>query len=240
MTFSFNLVLALFLLAPGFALVAGVYYGGPRKRLETAPPPPNSVITLALVTGGALVAHLACAGAYGLCEILAWLLHLSWPYPHPNPYGMALRLADAGERTRDLGLAWALFNLAALTAVVFGATRALVARRMRKPGFVRDTLYGWLAEATAAEGAIAYVVTTLELDGAAVGYEGVLEYMTLDSSRQIVSLVLTDCELFTLVAKGGMVHRVRNPREKPLENIVLSREAIRNVAFTPIGTESSR
>jgi hypothetical protein len=80
------------------------------------------------------------------------------------------------------------------------------------------------------------VVTTLELDGAAVGYEGLVEYMTLDSSKQIVSLVLSDCELFTMVAKGGMVHRVRNPREEPLENIVLGRESIRNIAFTPVGT----
>jgi hypothetical protein len=30
-TFSFNLVLALFLLAPGFAFVAGIYSGGSRR-----------------------------------------------------------------------------------------------------------------------------------------------------------------------------------------------------------------
>lgn len=237
MTFGFNLVLALFLLAPGFALVAGVYYGGPRARLETAPPPPNSIITLALVTAGALIAHLVCASAYALGEVSAGLFDLSWPYPNPNPYGVVLKLTEAGNRHRDLGLAWVLLNLTSLAALTFVTTRRIVAWKLREPGLVRDTLYGWLAEATAAEGAIAYVVTTLELNGAAVGYEGVLEYMTLDSSKQIVSLVLTDCELFTLVAKGGMVHRVRNPREKPLENIVLSREAIRNVAFTPIGTE---
>ncbi|NQE64415.1 hypothetical protein [Caulobacter sp. RHG1] len=237
MTFSFNLVLALFLLAPGFAFVMGIYYGGPRTRLEPTPPPPNSLVALALVTSGALVAHLACAGVYALFELVALTLKASWSLPHPNPYVVALSLGKGADRYREFGVFWALLNLMVLSAATFGATRFLIDWRLRQHSRIRGALYGWLSEATISEGAIAYVVTTLELDGASVGYQGVLEYMTLDSSKQIVSLVLTDCELFTMVAKGGMVHRVRNPREVPLENIVLGREAIRNIAFTPIGTE---
>ncbi|KQV58619.1 MULTISPECIES: hypothetical protein [unclassified Caulobacter] len=235
MTFSFNLVLALFLLAPGFAFVMGVYYGGPRTRLEPTPPPPNSLVALALVTSGALAAHLACAGFYAACELIALWSKASWSLPHPNPYVVALGLNGAADRYREFGLFWALLNLTALSAATFGATRLVIDWRLRKHSRIRGALYGWMSEATISEGAIAYVVTTLELDGAAVGYEGLVEYMTLDSSKQIVSLVLSDCELFTMVAKGGMVHRVRNPREEPLENIVLGREAIRNIAFTPVG-----
>lgn len=229
MIFSFTLVLALFLLAPGFAFVAGVYSGGFRTRLEASPPPPNSVITLALVTSGALAAHFVLSAVYGL----------GFGGSHPNPYAVALHLPQASEAERGADLLWVLSNLSAVTIATFVATRLFIGWQLRSHGLVRNALYGWLAEATAAEGAIAYVVTSLELDGAAIGYEGVLEYMTLDSSKRIVSLVLIDCELFTLVAKGGMVHRVRNPRQTPLENIVLAGEAIRNVAFTPIGVKAS-
>ena len=236
MTFSFNLVLALFLLAPGFAFVMGVYYGGPRTRLEPTPPPPNSLVALALVTSGALAAHLACAGAYAAFELVALVFHAGWSLSHPNPYVVTLSLDQAPDRYREFGVFWALANLSALSAATFVATRLFIDWQLRSASRIRGALYGWLSEATVAEGAIAYVVTNLELDGAAVGYEGVLEYMTLDSSKQIVSLVLIDCELFTLVAKGGIVHRVRNPRDEPLENIVLARDAIRNIAFTPIGT----
>ena len=235
MTFSFNLVLALFLLAPGFALVAGIYSGGFKTRLETSPPPPNSIITLALVTGGALLGHLTWTALYGLGELVAAAAHLGWTLPHPNPYLAALKLATDDDRAKNLGLLWTLANLSALTVLSFVATRLLIGWQLQSHGVVRNALYGWMAEATAVEGAIGYVVTNLELDGAAIGYEGVLDYVTLDSSKQIVSLILTDCELFTLVAKGGIVHRVANSRQKPLENIVLSRDAIRNMAFTPIG-----
>lgn len=235
MTFSFNLVLALFLLAPGFAFVAGVYSGGFKTRLETSPPPPNSIIALALVTAGALAAHVCWSALYGLGELIAGFLHLGWTWPHPNPYLDALALAAAADHAQSLSLPWILINLAVLTGLTFLVTQGLLGWSLNRHALVRNALYGWLAEATAVEGAIGYVVTNLELDGATIGYEGILDYVTLDSSKQVVSLVLSDCELFTLVAKGGLVHRVPNPRQTSLENIVLHREAIRNMAFTPLG-----
>jgi hypothetical protein len=108
-TFSFNLVLALFLLAPGFAFVMGVYYGGPRTKLEPTPPPPNSLLALALVTSGALAAHLACAGFYAVCELIALAAKASWSLPHPNPYVVALGLNGAADRYREFGLFWAIW-----------------------------------------------------------------------------------------------------------------------------------
>lgn len=238
MTFSFNLVLALFLLAPGFAFVAGIYSGGFKTRLETSPPPPNSIIALALVTAGALAAHMCWSMLYGLGQLIAGAMQLSWAWPNPNPYLDALKLSSGTDRAQSLGLPWILINLAMLTSATFLATQRFLDWGLERHAPVRNALYGWLAEATAVEGAIGYVVTNLELDGAAIGYEGILDYVTLDSSKQVVSLVLSDCELFTLVAKGGIVHRVPNPRQAPLENIVLHREAIRNMAFTAIGVRS--
>ncbi|MGH1558054.1 hypothetical protein ACRAWD_10215 [Caulobacter segnis] len=66
MTFSYNLVLALFLLAPGFAFVAGVYATGRSAIHEASPPPPNSIMALAMVTGASLVAHTAAAALPGV------------------------------------------------------------------------------------------------------------------------------------------------------------------------------
>lgn len=71
MTFSYNLVLALFLLAPGFAFVAGVYATGRSAIHEASPPPPNSIMALARVTGGSLVAHTFAAILFMLGHALS-------------------------------------------------------------------------------------------------------------------------------------------------------------------------
>lgn len=57
MTFSFNLVVGLFLLAPGFAVFAGVYHSSNLGPVRSPPPPPGSILALSIVSIGALIAH---------------------------------------------------------------------------------------------------------------------------------------------------------------------------------------
>jgi hypothetical protein len=57
-TLSFNLILGLFLLAPGLAVFAALYHGSRLGPVESPPPPPGSILALSIVTVGALIAHL--------------------------------------------------------------------------------------------------------------------------------------------------------------------------------------
>lgn len=61
MNAGLNLLTALFLLAPGFGVFAGVYLTGLRRPFRPAPAAPGSFLALALVTIGALTAHVISA-----------------------------------------------------------------------------------------------------------------------------------------------------------------------------------
>ena len=234
MTFSYSLVLALFLLAPGFAFVAAIYIAGSPRRMEASPPPPNSVMALAMVTGGALAAHGFAALVFAMFHLIALLVHGAWSLPEPDPYVLALHLGTLPTGSASLGLAWILILLAGLCALTFWTTHVLVHGPGARWKSLNAALYGWLHEIREDDGALAYVVTPLTLDGAAIGYEGVVDYVVLDSEKQILSLVLIDAQGFTLVAKGGIVHRVPNPRDAKMSRLVLTKSEIRNVVFDPI------
>jgi hypothetical protein len=233
-TFSYSLVLALFLLAPGFAFVAAIYAASGRNRMEAAPPPPNSIMALAIVTGGALAAHSLTALFFALCHLAAWLFKASWSLAEPDPYVLSLHLGALPPADAALGLAWILAVLTVVCALTFLITRRLIHGTASNWPALNAALYGWLHEIREDDGALAYVVTHLTLDGAAIGYEGVVDYVVLDSEKQILSLVLIDAQTFTLVAKGGIVHRVPNPRDVKMERLVLTKSEIRNIAFDPI------
>jgi hypothetical protein len=64
-TIGFNVVLALFILAPGFGVAMGLWAAAPHKTFGPAAPPTTSTITLAVVAIGALLAHIAGAVVLG-------------------------------------------------------------------------------------------------------------------------------------------------------------------------------
>jgi hypothetical protein len=102
LTFSFTLVLGLFLLAPGLAAFAGLYHGSKLGRIEAPPPPPGSILALSIVTVGAMVAHLVGALVFWLQD--AWCSH----FPHlqiqydANVYAALFNLAFAKSSVSGL------------------------------------------------------------------------------------------------------------------------------------------
>lgn len=235
MTFSYNLVLALFLLAPGFAFVAAVYAIGRSAIHEASPPPPNSIMALAMVTGGALLAHTAAALFFLACHVIAGWTGLWWPTADPNPYYLAWRLAGADGLATSSAFAWILSLLSLLSLATYGFTRWIMRGRLGRSDLVGAALYGWFWQIEKSRGAYAYVLTQFEGDNGAVGYQGALESVTLDADKQVSSLVLADAELFSIkVVDDGRVVRTPTPRADNKLRVLLTRAEIRNIAYTPI------
>jgi hypothetical protein len=234
-TFSYNLVLALFLLAPGFAFVAAVYAIGRSTIHEATPPPPNSIMALAMVTGGALFAHTLAAIFFLACHGVASVTGWWWPTVDPNPYYLAWRLAGADGLATSTAFAWILGLLTVLCGATYGATRWVMGSRMGRSDLIGAALYGWFWQIEKTRGAYAYVLTQFEGDNGAVGYQGALESVTLDADKQLSSLVLADAELFSIkVDVEGKVVRTATPRADNKLRVLLTRTEIRNIAYTPI------
>lgn len=244
MTFSYNLVLALFLLAPGFAAFAGVFFSAQRDgRLHPAPPTPNSVLTLALVT-------LSSLGLHALWAILLALQHLyvstgcfSIPVPfEPNIYLDLLRAGAKESQAPPItgaDIAFALASLVALSIIGYGLTVWIITSRFAET-HLRGYLYGWAGdlvqeiqdgEPDKLRLVTAFVLTKTDHEGVAFGYEGLLRNLTLSADKEIASISLSEVTAFYVKMKPGAFKRVVLPRTSGIPTLYMEKAEIRNVAF---------
>lgn len=131
-------------------------------------------------------------------------------------------------------LTWIFFNVLMLSAVAFIAS-SVAATRVGGSSH-RNLLFGWPGDLISLvepprRYITAYVVTTLERDGQHVGYEGVLENLTLTADREVAYLTLRNCEPFILMLHAGRPIRLAAPSETPIAYLYLDRAQIRNIAF---------
>ncbi|WP_297506748.1 hypothetical protein [uncultured Caulobacter sp.] len=227
--------MALFLLAPGFAFVAGVYATGRSAIHEASPPPPNSIMALAMVTGGSLVAHTFAAAVFLLGHVLNSWTRWSWPAPDPNPYYQAMHLAGGDGTATSASFAWILLLLTLLCVGTFLATRGVMSSPIGRSERVGSALYGWFWQIEKTQGAYAYVLTQFENDHGTVGYQGLLEYVTLDAEKQISSLVLAHAEPFSLaILEDRKVQRTATPRADRKLRVLLTKSEIKNIVYAPL------
>lgn len=185
MSLGFNVVLALFVLAPGLAVLGGIWLGTQSGKYLPAPPPPNSLLSLALVAIGALFVHAATALIFAIGRLVQVGLLLAGQYWRsfgplwdvPNPYVTILGLRDAVPGEGAIAMILTLFCLQSVLAF------ALVGHVIRKDvskGHYTRALYGWLSDLVEKSGrperyVTAFVLTGVEKDGRFLGYEGLLE-----------------------------------------------------------------
>jgi hypothetical protein len=150
----------------------------------------------------------------------------------PNVY---LTIFDAGESLSDLtamDAAWALtvtFLLTLSTYFVASSWADTSWGRAR----LRGLQYGWLADLVdlaEIDGhfTTAFVVTTVQHNGMVLGYEGLLENLTVNSDKEITSLSLLDVTRFTLKVEDAKRSDVEG---KPIPRLYLHRQSVQNVAF---------
>lgn len=213
MSFSYTLFLALLLLAPGLGLWAGLRAGERSDLISQAPEKPGSTFSLLVIVFGALLGHILLSALFvvqaGLCRWSGGCFQLAFD---PNVYRVILTNGrSAGVPGDGAFLAW--FVALLLPALIVG----LVAYRASGWRWVRDlreaASFGWLkrwvdlARPTNSF-IIAYVVTTLEHEGANVAYEGIVENIALHDNRAIKMLVLSNCDRFLVRISPDKVERI--------------------------------
>ena len=234
MTFSFTLVLGLFLLAPGLAAFAGLYHGSRLGRVEAPPPPPGSILALSIVTVGAMAAHLLGAIVYGLQTTLCDRIACIKVDYQPNIYVAMFNVALARATVSGAEIVAILSTLVALTWLSFMLARSAVSRLAGEKA-LKGMLYGWLAEVDVGENrdeaVLAYVISDIQEDGTIVGYEGVVANMTTNAEKEITSILLDSCEIFYVRVSQRGVARRKTDRDSDIGQLYLDRSHIRNVAF---------
>lgn len=242
MTIGFNVVLALFILAPGFGVAMGLWAAPRHKAFRPAAPPTTSTITLAVVTIGALLAHIAGAVVFGILAEVARAVcslgSLCWIDAEPNPYVVLLQAGAHTLKLTTLEIAWTLAVLGLLTAGAVWSTRWAVGK-----GYFDQLLYGWMAELLQKSApnnryAVAYVLTGLEKDGKYVGYQGLLDDMNLGADKEIISVSLTEVSPFYVKLGAEKLERNYAEKETPIPQMHFSKDEIRNLAFEIVETEA--
>lgn len=235
MSFSYTLFLALLLLAPGLGLWAGLRAGERSDLISQAPEKPGSTFSLLVIVFGALLGHILLSALFvaqaWLCRWSDGCLTLAFD---PNVYRVILTNGRSAGMPSDAAfLAW--FVALLLPALIVG----LVAYRASGWRWVRDlreaASFGWLKRwvdlaRPANSFIIAYVVTTLEHEGANVAYEGIVENIALDDNRAIKMLVLSNCDRFLVRISADKVERI-DAAHAPIPLIQLSAENFVNVAL---------
>lgn len=235
MTFSYGLVLALLLLAPGFGAYAGLFAGVQSAAFRPGAPSPTSVLTLGIIVFGALLAHFAWSA---LCVADdAWAARGGPVLIRGAPNAYAVLFAGSGSDRRALGDVGVLSFLATtllLTVASFTVTARAVRLRRLRPYALR-LVYGWLAglvgEPSDRRAVTAFVLTDTEREGAALGYEGVVLNMVVTADKEIAVVVLGEAESFSLRTTAEGVVRRQVPRRAPITQLYLDRSQIRNIAF---------
>ena len=241
MVFSYGLVLALFLLAPGLGLYAGLYAGPHLGAFRPSPPSPGSVLTLGIIVLGALVAHTAWALICTAGD--AWVaggLPALFP-PTPNAYDILLGAVIEHRVSGHAGVAIFLVTSSLLTGAMFLVTAVAVELPPTRR-FYRFLVYGWLRSLVEAAGdddqfILAYVVTDVREGARVLGYQGSVLNMTVNADKQITSIVLEDARAFYLRMDDDAVTHIPIPRDTPFAELYLDGPQIKNIAFEVYAVE---
>lgn len=231
--FSYNLVLALFLLAPGFLFIVGFFHGASTQGgVRLRPPAPNSLAALTIVPVAALGAHLIMSSGFWIMErACAWTGRCLEVAFDPDPY---ILLFSKNAPVGTSGIVSLLFVLS-VAAAMAGALGYFIAGRDWQGK--NAALYKWMGAIvdSAATGedriVMAYVVTqrTNKDDIDSLGYEGILEEIFLDSEGVVTSIVLRQAGTFYLrMGKDGATKIKGNQKEIRL--ISFRADEIQNVA----------
>lgn len=235
MNAGLNLLTALFLLAPGFGVFAGVYLTGLRRPFRPAPAAPGSFLALALVTIGALTAHVISASPYAGQEILcAVAACVEVPF-QPNPY-VTLIDPRAAVAMPGVSVSIALLHLllVALVGLAIGRIGMWLAAKSKR---IQGLFYGWTTElidlaSTRFHVINAFALTDVNKDELSLGYEGTLLDLRQDAGGKLLSATLGDAQAFVIELKDKTVSRRRVPRDQPIPFMVLESENVKNLALS--------
>lgn len=241
MNLSLSLLLTLLFLAPGFAGYFGFALAVSGRSVRRAPPAPNSLTFLVVVSFIALAAHSAALLLFAVQDVVCsggGCIAVSF---EPDAYArVAALLRPGGAEVRSSAIFYEMAWLVVLCAATFQAARIVTRAdlRRRERSYIAAQLYRWLGpyarDVRSGEAVVTgYVLTKMRADGLALGYRGVISEVSLTSDGELSSITLAAVERFGLrlgpgeqpgegtVVMSGLLGVVHIPGGE-IENIVLA------------------
>ena len=234
MAITLTVAWALFILAPGLAVFAGLFLSKGRDVIHPAAPPPASLISLGIVVFGSLAMHTTAAVVLAIIDAFGILTPWRSAFD-PNVYRYFLGPRDLDRLGTETALLLVLLFL--LSAGGFFIARQF-GRKAEAGSTLHALLYGWLSPVIAqlkpetgyTKHLIAWVVTDLALGDMASGYEGQVETVSLTPEKQVAWITLTNCETFVL-GKDSSARRHTVERETPIPRMQIEGPHIVNLAY---------
>jgi hypothetical protein len=231
-SFSGGVVVAVVLLAPGFAVFIAFFLRNPNDRISVELESTSSALAVSIIGVGSVLSHLLWAA---LCVANKFFAQNVFAFAPPiSPYTLHQVAFGAIAKLSESDIAAATLSMMAMLAIAFFLALFVVRSGVGRT-FLDPIRYGWaariIARARAKGGfASAFVLTSVEESGAFLGYEGAIDSLNLDSKKEVVSvsLVLVGRFLVTISPRG----LTRSPVNRGLiPHLYIDRANIRNIAF---------
>jgi hypothetical protein len=226
-------ILTAALLLPGIVAARFFFRAADTAEIEVPVPSLSSPEGIALVGGFSVLVHFVYSVGLWAATALPTLI----PLPLADPYALFAPAPGRGSPDAALGLFAGLLGLC-LTAIATGYVAGRVMLRRDKSFF-----YGPLTELLqAGEGddkfITAYVISKLQADGKAVGYEGTIAALHRDGDGYPDKVVLKDVAPFSLTQKDDGSTREEGPQV--IDWLVLSAADWHNIAFRVFRVEGEQ
>jgi hypothetical protein len=230
----------LFIILPGIGAYIGIFAATQSARFRSSPPPPSSMLALAIVGSGAIVGHFLSSLAFAINESICKHVSCIQTGFEPNPYLLLLDLQNSQAGLTSWQVVLTLLWIITLTIITFLISMRWISWELKSDEVARTIIFGWLSPFFETETdddrvVVAYALTTIDHDGASLGYQGLVDHLNLTSDKEISSIVLTEASLFQVVADASGVTRKGSDRK--LETIYLDKSQIRNIAFRIVKIE---
>jgi len=241
MNLSLSLLLTLLFLAPGFSGYFGFALAVSGRSVRRAPPAPNSLTFLVIVSFVAFAAHSAALFLFTVQDAVCRAGGCITVGFEPDAYArLATLLRTGGAEVRSSSIFYEMGWLLVLCAATFQTARMVTRAdlRRRERSRVATQLYRWLGpfsrDVRSGDAVVTgYVLTKMQHEGFALGYRGVISEVSLTSDGELSSITLAAVERFGLrlpfaapaeqntIVMSGLLGLVHIPGQE-IENIVLS------------------
>jgi hypothetical protein len=153
-----------------------------------------------------------------------------------NLYKTALATSLTHDPVSSADLAAFLVLTLALTTVSFLAAKWLASSAFGRQR-LRNVWFGWLADLVdqaqpETRFVTVFVLSKVSHENLVMGYQGLLENLNVNADKEITSISLVECNVFTLQLGEGTAQRQLVPRAEPIPRMYFERTEISNMAFS--------
>jgi len=240
MQLGLGIILSFLILLPGFGLYGSIFTKLGRQGLDPIPPAPSSILTLLIISTGALLGHLFLSTIIVINSIWCNLTNLFFTVNFEPDVYRIITTNETGIYSAGIIVILLLIDLL-ITLLVFAVGKWMAKHSITKH-LISRLRYGALSDLLTkiepeARFATAFILTKIERNSGTeetdiIGYEGVLDDLIYDKS-EIQAVHISDCTAFYLRQKRDGLSKIDiSPDKKKIPFLYFPKEEIRNISFT--------